>query len=225
MIKVHHLNDSRSHRTLWLLEELGVDYEIVHHTRGPDMRAPSSLGTVHPLGKAPLVVLGGDTYAESGALVETLIDRFDDGRLRPSEGEDRARYRFYLHFAEGSFMPPLLVKLLMQKLTEAPVPFFVRPLLKGVAGKVDENYTDGEIRKNFGFVNDELASREWLAGEFSGADIMMSFPLEAARTRIDLNGYSHVRNYITRFQSRPAYLRALERGGSYRYGPPISAHD
>lgn len=219
MLRVHHLDDSRSHRVLWLLEELGIDYELVLHKRGKDMRAPAALSEPHPLGKAPAVELDGRTYVESGAIVDTLIDRFGEGRFRPEGGEDLDRYRFYSHFAEGSLMPPLLVKLLMFKLETAPVPFFLKPVMKGIAGKINGAYTDGEIAKNFGFVNDELASREWLAGDFGGADIMMSFPLEAAGNRVDLSRYPNIRAYVDRFQSRPAYLTALEKGGAYVYGP------
>lgn len=221
MLRIHHLNDSRSHRILWLLEELEVPYELVSYKRGRDMRAPESLKAVHPLGKVPAIEHEGRTLVESGPIVEYLIEHLGGGRLRPTEGSALLRYRFYLHFAEGSMMPPLLVKLLTTQVRNASVPFFLKPVVKKIANTIDNTFTNGEIEASFGFVDDALKDREWLTGEFSGADIMMSFPLEAGASRVDLSRFARIQDYIKRFQSREAYLRALEKGGSYVYGPNV----
>lgn len=221
MLRIHHLNNSRSHRILWLLEELEEPYEVVAYQRGRGMRAPASLKAVHPLGKAPVLEHGGRTLVESGPIVEYLIEQVGGGKLRPTSLEDLLRYRFYLHFAEGSMMPPLLVKLLTTRMRTARIPFFLKPVARGIADKIDNTFTDGEIASTFGFVNDELKGREWLAGDFSGADIMMSFPLEAAGARVDLSQYDRIRDYIDRFQARAAYRRAMEKGGTYAFGPVV----
>lgn len=218
-VVVHHLNNSRSQRILWLLEELEVPYELKRYERHPKtMRAPDSLTTIHPLGKSPVLEHAGRTIAETGAIVEYVLDSLAGGALRPEAGtDDFFRYRFFLHYAEGSLMTPLLVKLIMGQVRNAPVPFFLKPIMKGVASKVDGNFSDPEIEKHLKFLDKELDGREWFAGDLSGADIMMSFPLEAAGSRADLSRFSNVKAFVARVHERPAYARGLERGGPYDY--------
>jgi glutathione S-transferase len=219
-LTVHHLDHSRSQRVLWLLEELEVPYALVKHQRDPSTkRAPPELRKIHPLGKSPVVTLeDGTVLAESGAILETLVDRHGNGRLRPEAGtEDFQRYRFFMHYAEGSLMPPLLVRFILARLRAAPLPFFVRPVAKGIASKIDESFTDPEITRHVAFLEGELEGRQWLAGdEPTAADIQMSFPLEALLARAG-RGLSHPRisALVERMRARPAYQRALERGGPF----------
>ena len=218
-ITVHHLESSRSMRVLWLLEELGVDYDVVHYRRDPDtLRAPQSLATIHPLGKSPVVVLDGNVVlAESGAIIEELIDRYGAGRLRPPPGtEAYRRYRFWLHYAEGSLMPPLLVKLITTRIRNAPLPFFVRPVSGAIAKKIDEGFTDAEITKNLQFVERELSGRRWLTGEdLTGADVQMSYPLEVALTRGETSQeYPRAADFVEAIRARDAYARAMKRAGT-----------
>jgi len=206
---LHHLEESRSQRALWLLEELGVDYEFKRYARIKG-RAPRELRDVHPLGKSPIITLGDDVVAESGALTEYVIDKFGDGKLRPAaDSPEHQTYRFFMHFAEGSMMAPLLVKLITSRLAKGI------PLLgKIIAGKIDGNFTDAENRRHLSFVESSLEGRDWLAGEFSGADIMMSYPVMAALSRAGIEGsFPNTRAYVARIKARPAYARALERGG------------
>jgi len=219
MIVVHHLNNSRSQRVLWLLEELGLDYEIKRYQRDPrTMLAPAELRAVHPLGKSPVVTDGSNTLAESGAIVEYLVERYGIGRLRPPEqSPERLRYKYWLHYAEGSAMTPLLLSLIFRRLPKSPMPFFVRPLVRGIADKVKASFVDPQLTLHFDYMESELVRRTWFAGdEFTAADIQMSFPLEAglARGLIDARR-SHLGTFLERIHSRPAYQRALERGGNY----------
>ena len=219
-LTVHHLEHSRSQRVLWLLEELEVPYEIKKYQRDAETkRAPSELRKVHPLGKSPVVTLDdGTVLAESGAIIETLVDLHGGGRLRPAPGsDDERRYRFFMHYTEGSLMPPLLVRFILARLRAAPLPFFVRPIAKGIAGKIDESFTEPEIKRHVAFLEGELEGRQWLAGdELTAADVQMSFPLEALVARAGA-GTSHPRisALVDRMHARPAYQRALERGGPY----------
>ena len=221
MIVVHHLNDSRSQRVLWLLEELGLPYEIVRYQRDPHtLLAPASLRTVHPLGKSPVVVEDGEVLAESGAIIEILADRHGGGRLAPAAGTpERARYLYWLHYAEGSAMPPLLLRLVFARVADAKMPFFARPIARGIAATVRRTFIDPQIASHLDFMEGELAQREWFAGDaFSAADIQMSFPLEAASVRAGLDaGRPRLWAWLQRIHARPAYRRALERGGPYSY--------
>lgn len=218
---VHHLDNSRSHRILWLLEELGAPYEIREHRRDPKtMRAPRALRDIHPLGKAPIVVTpDGVVLAESGAIVDELVDRHD-GQLRPEPGTDaHRRYRYFLHYAEGSLMPPLLVKLVTGQIRDAPVPFFLKPVTGGIAGEVDKAFTDPEIALQLDFMEQELTGREWFAGdEFTAADVQMSFPVEAAESRGGFDAHPRLADFVARLRARPAYRRAVERGGALELG-------
>jgi glutathione S-transferase len=221
MITVHHLNDSRSQRVLWLLEELGVPYEIKHYQRDKaTMLAPDSLRQVHPLGKSPVITDGDVTVAESGAIIEYLVERHGNGRLVPPVGSlDRLRYRYWLHFAEGSAMPPLLLKLVFQKISSTKVPFFIKPIVKGISAKVLSTLVDPNLTRQLDFMEAELGKSEWFAGaEFSAADIQMSFPLEAASQRAGLDASRpRLMAYLKKIHARPAYARALERGGPYSF--------
>lgn len=204
MIVVHHLNDSRSQRVLWLLEELNLTYAIRHYQRDPATRlAPPELKQVHPLGKAPVLTDDGQTVFESGAIVDYLIRHHGDGQLQPSMGwPEYETYQQWLHYAEGSAMLPLMLRLYVGRLGEAGAPLQPR--------------IDSETANHLGFLNDSLQGRDWLMGaNFSGADIQMSFVGEAARGL--RSSYPHIEAWVQRFQARPAYRRALERGGPYAF--------
>jgi glutathione S-transferase len=221
MIIVHHLNNSRSQRILWLLEELGLAYEIKKYQRDPKtMLAPPELRAVHPLGKSPVIQDGDTIVAESGAIIEYLTGRYGDGRLAPAPGTpERMRYTYFLHYAEGSAMPPLLLKLVFDRVENSPAPFFVRPIARAIANKVKDGFVLPQIRQHLAFLEGELAERAWFAGDaFSAADIQMSFPLEAAAARGGLDGkYPKLSAFLERIHARPAYQRALERGGKYDF--------
>jgi len=219
MIVVHHLNNSRSQRVLWLLEELGLEYEIVRYQRDPKtMLAPPELKAIHPLGKSPVITDNGVTVAESGAIVEYLIDTYGNGRLAPPAGtEERRRWTYFLHYAEGSAMAPLLMKLIFDRVETSPAPFFVKPIARGIAQKVKGSYILPQIDMHLDYLESELGKSSWFAGsEFSAADIQMSFPLEAASARGGLDASRpNLAAFLKRIHSRPAFQRALERGGPY----------
>lgn len=220
MITVHHLNNSRSQRILWLLEEMGVEYEIKRYERDPKtMLAPPDLRAVHPLGKSPVITDGDLTLAESGAIIEYLAGRYGQ-QLLPADGTpERIRCSYWLHYAEGSAMPPLLLKLVFDGIEKAPMPFFVKPIARGIAGKVKSTFINPRLRENLEYLEGELSKSEWFAGDtFSAADIQMSFPLEAAASRAGLDASRpKLKAFLQRIHARPAYQRALERGGEYAY--------
>jgi glutathione S-transferase len=219
MITVHHLNNSRSQRVLWLLEELDLDYEVIRYERNPvTMRAPESLLRVHPLGKSPVVTYDGKTLAETGAIVEYVIEQFAHGKLVPATGTDEhLRYRYWLHYAEGSAMPPLLLKLVFDRMASGrTAPILLRPLLRMIATRVLTTQIDPQLALHMNYWEAELAGTGWFAGpEFSAADIQMSFPVEAAASRVGLDARPRLREFLNRIHTRPAYHRALERGGPY----------
>jgi glutathione S-transferase len=220
MITVHHLNNSRSQRVIWLLEELGVDYEIKRYQRDPKtMLAPKSLLKVHPLGKSPVITDGDITVAESGAIIEYLIDRYDiESKLAPSAGTPtRLRYTYWLHFAEGSAMSPLLMKLVFNQIEKTPMPFFAKPIAKAISKKVKASFIDPQIKSHLDYIESELEKSTWFAGgRLTGADIQMSFPLEAAVARGGLDeNYPKIMAFLKRIHGRAGYKRALERGGEY----------
>jgi len=224
-IVVHHLERSRSQRILWLLEELELPYEIKVYARDPrTMRAPASLREIHPLGKAPVVSVDGVVLAESGAIIEHLTESLGGGRLRPEDPADLQVYRFWLHYAEGSFMPPQLVRLIFDKIKGPPVPFFLRPLTRAIAAKVEATYTAPEIDRHLAFVDYALSERPWLVGDaLTAADIQMSYPLEASMARRPgakedreaAAPWPHIASFLERARARPAYQRAEERGGAF----------
>lgn len=219
MIIVHHLNNSRSQRVLWLLEELGVPYEVKRYQRDrKTMLAPPELRAVHPLGKSPVIEDDGQVLAESGAIVEYLAERYGDGRLVPSAGTpERLRYRYWMHFAEGTAQPPLLLKLLFDRVETGPMPFFVRPVARAIAQRAKGTYIQPNIDRNLDFMESELRDRDWFAGgAFSAADVQMSFPLEAAVVRGGLDARRpRLMDFLERIHARPAYRRAIDKGGEY----------
>jgi glutathione S-transferase len=221
MLTVHHLNNSRSQRVLWLLEELGVPYEIQKYERdAKTMLAPPALLKVHPLGKSPVITEGDVTVAETGAIVEYLLERRGEGRLAPAAGTpDRRRWTYWLHFAEGSAMPPLLLKLIFERIKVTPMPFFAKPIARGISNKVLAAMVEPNLERQLDFMEAELGRSEWFAGvEFSAADIMMSFPVEAAAQRAGLDASRpKLMAFLKRIHARPAYKKALERGGPYSF--------
>ena len=221
MITVHHLNNSRSQRVLWLLEELEVPYEVKRYERdAKTMLAPPALLAVHPLGKSPVIVDGEVTVAESGAIVEYLVDRYGGGRLMPpASTPERLRYTYWLHYAEGSAMPPLLLKLIFDRVANGPAPWPISAIARRIAGTVESSFIGPQLKTHLDYMEAELAAHTWFTGEeFSAADVQMSFPLEAAASRAGLNaGRPHLMAFLERIHARPAYQRALVRGGPYSF--------
>ncbi|PZO74281.1 MAG: glutathione S-transferase [Sphingomonas taxi] len=210
MIIVHHLENSRSQRILWMLEELGLSYEIKRYERNKQtMLAPPELKRVHPLGKSPVIedadVQGGQVVAETGAIVEYLVDKADGKLGAPANRTDALRYRFWLHYAEGSMMPPLLLKLVLARIP--------------IMGKVAVKKIQPMIDVHLDYVESELSQRPWFAGaEMTAADVMMSFPLEAARSRGGLNESRPATiAWLAKIHARPAYQAGLKKGGPYAY--------
>jgi len=217
MITVHHLENSRSQRVLWMLEELGLDYEVRLYKREPTMQAPASLRAVHPLGKSPVISDGEVTMAESGAILEYLVETYGNGRFVPPPGTpERLRYRYFLHYAEGSLMPLLFMKLVFNRLPER-VPWAMRPVARAISSGADQTLLTPQISSHFAFLESEMSGRDWFAGnDFTAADIQMSFPIEAAAARAALGDkLPRLKDFVARLQSRPAYKRALEKGGPY----------
>jgi len=219
MITLHHLENSRSQRILWLLEELGVEYDIKFYKRDKKTSlAPPELTQVHPLGKSPVITDGDVTVAESGAIVEYLVGKYDDGSLLPAEGTpERLAYTYWLHYSEGTFMPLMIISLILSRIESAPVPFFLKPITKGIAGKVRDSYLDANVKSNLEFMEATLKKSKWFCGdEMTAADIQMSFPLEAAAVRTDLKAdYPKLAACLKRMQATPAYKAALKKGGPY----------
>lgn len=206
MIEVHHLNNSRSQRVLWLLEELELPYSIVPYERAPTMFAPAALKQIHPLGKSPVIRDGDRVVAESAVIIEYLLEQHGRGRFAPAPSSSTyGKYRYWMHYAEGSLMPQLLLKTYLGRIGEAA---------RAVAERVDS-----QVRLHLGFVEGEIGEAQFLAGdEFTAADIQMSFPLEVAATQ-RLLGDQHpkLRSLLRRLHARPAYQRAMEKGGPYAY--------
>lgn len=218
MITIHHLENSRSQRILWLLEELGLEYQIKAYKRDAETRlAPPELLAIHPLGKSPVLEQDGKVIAESGAIVEYLLEHHDHKGLLPDKSSDAyQRYKYWLHYAEGTIMPFMLISLILNRIESAPVPFFVKPIAKGIAAKVRDGFLAPNINRNLAFIEQTLADSAWLAGDnMSGADIMMSFPVEAAAARAGLDSSPNMKAYLDKIHARPAYQRAIEKGGPY----------
>lgn len=220
MIVVHHLADSRSQRVLWLLEELGLDYEVRRYERDPATRlAPVELKAVHPLGKSPVIEDGGAIQAETGAIVEHLLQAHGGGRLRPAAGTEAARrFTYWMHYAEGSAMTPLLLKLIFTALPKR-APWPVRGIIGAAMKTAQGVLVDPQLVSHVAYWESQLSETGWFAGpDFSAADIMMSFPVEAAAQRaFDRAGKPVLDAFLTRIHGRPAYQRALARGGPYAY--------
>ena len=208
MLVVHHLNDSRSQRILWLLEELGAPYEIKHYKRDATTRlAPPELKDVHPLGKSPVITDGAETIAESGAIVDYIVRKYGKGRFAPAAGSaDAEKYNEWLHYAEGSAMLPLMLNMYVMRLGEAGAPLHAR--------------IASEMANHLSYVNGALAGRDWLMGkDLTGADIQMSFVGEVGRAMGQADKHPNIKGWVERFQARPAYIAALEKGGAYNLGP------
>src|ERR1700722_16062897 len=203
MLKVHHLNNSRSQRILWLLEELGLDYQIAPYQRDATTNlAPAELLEVHPLGKSPVIEDGPIKIAESGAIIEYVIDRHGGGKLQPDPmSNDHVAYIEWLHYAEGSAMLPLMLNLYVMRLGEAAQPLMAR--------------IESEIANNLSYISGALGDRDYLLGQFSGADLQVSFVIEAARAFGKLAAYPNLVAYLARLHARPAFKRSLEKGGAY----------
>lgn len=212
MIVVHHLNNSRSQRVLWLLEELGIEYDIKYYERDPKtMLAPASLRQVHPLGKSPVITDAQQTIAESGAIIEYIVERYGNGRLIPPPATPEClRYTYWLHYAEGSAMPPLLMNLIFNR-------------FPSVDNSVNDAFITPQIQLHFDYIEAELGKNTWFVGEeFTAADIQMSFPLELVAMQAELiQNRPKIQQFIERIHARPAYKRALERGGKYNYANSI----
>jgi len=246
MITVHHLNNSRSQRVLWLLEELELPYEIVKYERDPKtMLAPPSLRAVHPLGKSPVITDGDATLAESGAILEYLVETYGKGSrastgdprpagkavggptprdsaplIAPAPGTPAYRlYRYFLHYAEGSLMPFLLLKLVFGKL-KTDAPFLVRPIARTIANTVGSRFIDPNLTTHLAFLADHLGKHTWFAGDdFTAADVQMSYPVEGAIARAGDAISPKLTEWVARIQARPAYRRAIERGSDFRVDP------
>ncbi|WP_174299909.1 glutathione S-transferase family protein [Caulobacter sp. S45] len=224
MLIVHHLNNSRSQRVLWLLEELGVPYEVKRYERNTQtMLAPPELKHVHPLGKSPVITDDKAILAETGLICEYLCDRYGQGRLAPTksvgvDSSERLRWLYWLHYAEGSAMPPLLLGLVFGAMPQR-APVLMRPLVKAIAQRAQDGFVRPQIKLHLDYWEAELAESGWFAGaQFSAADVMMSFPVEAAATRVgDDPDRTNLKAFLERIHARPAYKRALERGGPYAY--------
>jgi glutathione S-transferase len=216
MLTVHHLNNSRSQRVVWLLEELGVPYEIVRYQRDPKTNlAPPELEKVHPLGKSPVITDGGETIAESAVILEYIVEKYGSGKLVPPAGSpEYRRYRYFMHYAEGSLMPFLLLRLITSKIRKAPFP--VRPIAKAIAGKLDGIFVTPNVTRHLAFVDAELGKSTWFAGnELTVADIQMSYPMEAIATRAP-EAPARIKEWVARAHERPAFKRALEKvGGTF----------
>lgn len=221
MIIVHHLENSRSQRILWLLEELGLEYEVRHYARDPETSlAPPELLQVHALGKSPVLEDDGKMIAESGAIIDYLCRLYGKDTFQMSTDDSAYQdYQYWLHYAEGSLMTPLLLRLVFMRIKTTKVPFFVKPIANGIADKVMESFVNPNIKRHISFVNEHLSNNEWFAGSrLTGADIQMSFPLEASLARGALDAsHQSIADWVTRVQARPAYQRALKKGGPYDY--------
>jgi glutathione S-transferase len=218
MITVHHLDNSRSQRVLWLLEELSLEYVVVPYARDPaTRRAPEALRAIHPLGKAPVVEADGLVLAESGAIIEYLLDRHDAGRLRPPPGSDAGRaFTHWLHYAEGSAMPQLLLRVVFDGIESGPLPLLIRPLARALARGVKRVVVAPQLTLHLDHMEASVAATGWFAGDgFSAADIQMSFPVQAAASLGLLEGRPALADWQARIEARPAWQRGVARGGAY----------
>ncbi len=216
MLTLHHLEKSRSHRVLWMLEELGVEYELKHYTRNPEtMRADPALKKVHPLGKSPVITVDDRVLYESGAILEYLVEEHGEGRFRPQGTEAELRHRALMHFAEATVMPSLLVRLVFDRVRSAPLPFFVKPIARKIADQVDATFTQPEIDQNLDFLESLLTDDYFVGDELTAADVQLSYPVEAAlhRGRVSTSAHPNLRAWMKRVEARPAYARAIELGG------------
>lgn len=219
MITVHHLENSRSQKILWLLEELQLEYNIEHYKRNKKTNlAPPELKKIHPLGKSPIVTDADNVLAETGAIIEYFVNKYPDKNLKPPvDSPEHLRYTYWLHSAEGSIMPLLVMKLIFGVISSKS-PFFVRPIAKAISGQVNQSYILPGLNNMFAFIEGELSRSAWLAGDkFSAADIIMSNAIEGAIAQgvISTEQHPKIYDFVARVQKRPAYLKSVEKGGSF----------
>jgi glutathione S-transferase len=221
MITLHHLNNSRSQRIIWLLEELKLEYVIEFHKRdSKTYLAEASLKGIHALGKSPVISddKTGMTLAESGAIIEYLVQTYGKKLVPKQRSEAYWQYVYWLHFSEGSLMPPMVMNLVLGKMKESPMPFFVKPIAKKIADQIIKQFSGPNITRSLEFIEAHLSKNTWFCGDqLTGADIQMSFPLEASAARGMVDQYPNILAYVKRFQALPAYKAALAKGGDYDY--------
>lgn len=218
MLVLHHLENSRSQRIAWALEMIGVEYEVKTYLRTPDNLAPDTLKRIHPLGHAPVLQDGEITIAESGAILEFLADEYDpECRLKPEDKKSLRDYRYWLHFAEGSFMPLLVMMLLFRKIPKQPMPFFVRPVAKSICNRVVSSFIEPRLRDVLSLIEDHLTQNNWFAGDkLSAADMQMSFPILAMSASMPLEGYPHIERWLVAVRKDAAYQRAVVQVGEFK---------
>lgn len=221
MVTLHHLNNSRSQRILWLLEELDVDYDIKHYERDSETNlAPAALRAVHPLGRAPILTHGDVVIPESGAIVDYLVQHYGKETFSPpADSKAYQEYLFWLHFAEGSLMPPLVAKMILEKARlKAAKPFFVKPIADKIIDGIINAYYGPNLNQSLAYIEAYLEQNKWFAGESpTAADVQMIFPLEALVASGKADSLPAISAYVARVHARPAYQRALEKGGDYAY--------
>lgn len=220
MITLHHLEHSRSQRVIWLLETLKLDYQIKRYERDPaTYLAPESLKKIHPLGKSPVITDGDQVIAESGFIIEYLVKNYGQQHLPALTAAENETTGYWLHYGEGSLMPYLVMTLVMDKVKEAPMPFFIRPIAKAIVGNVMSSFLSPNIKNHLNFVNQHLADKQWFAGnQISSADFLMIFPLEAALARAkNADQMTHIQRYVKQVHELAEYKTALEKGGPYNY--------
>ena len=220
MLVLHHLNNSRSQRILWLLEELQIDYTLKTYQRDAKTNlAPAQLKLIHPLGKSPIITDGDATIAESGAIIEYIVTQYGNGRVLSELSQaEKQEQSFWLHFAEGSFMPPLVTRMVLDKGKEKAAPFFIKYVVDKFVTAVMDAYFGPNIKSNIEFVERHLSDREWFVGDsLSAADFQMSFPLEAIVAKLGNHAPPAICAFVERVHAREAYQRGLEKGGKYDY--------
>ncbi|SFC32219.1 glutathione S-transferase [Marinospirillum celere] len=221
MLTLHHLEKSRSHRIVWLLELLGVEYQIKTYQRdAKTLLAPAELKAIHPLGKSPVLTDGDRVIAESGALIDYLVEVYGQGRLQPGKDNLDAwvDYRYWLHYAEGSLMPWLLMNLVFTQIPKQPMPFFIKPVAKGISGKVLEQLVTPNLNTHLPFIEQQLEGKRWLLGEqLTAADVQMSFPLQAVAARMDVKAYPNLAAYVARIQEEPSWQQVIAKVGPLKF--------
>ncbi len=219
MLTLHHLTNSRSFRILWLLEELvwsyDINYQLITHERTPSYLAPDELTQIHPMGKAPILVDDGRALVESGFIMEYLLKKYDqENQFKPTDEQAWQDYTFWLHFAESSMMPPLVMRLVMTAVATKS-PWFIRPIARKIAQKVESLVIAGNIRRSFGLLDDTLAKSAYVAGSmFSAADIQVYFGAKALQNRGGLSDYPNVERWLKTCEGRLAYKSACQKGGA-----------
>ncbi len=218
MLTLHHLEQSRSHRLVWLLELLELDYELKIYQRDPQtLLAPESLQQLHPLGKSPILTDGKRVLAESGAIIEYLLTYYAQGRLQPSAEDQDAwmDYRYWLHYAEASLMPLLLMQLVFSRVETSPMPFFVKPVAKGISSKVKDSFVKPNLERHLDFIEQQLQGKTWFLGkELTAADVQMSFPMLALAKSVKLTNYPNIQAYNQRLKAEPAWQRVVAKVGA-----------